>query len=181
VDASRDPSPNPPVERAAPRRTFIQLRELPGLLIGCALGRPVALRRVLGARRGGRVGAAICALLALLVVDDASAASIGLTSYVCFATLTAIRHGNRGYGGYRSLRLLLWTLPGPLCAALAAHALGFQSRLALPAAVIAAWLLLERGLRAGLGASPDQSAAEAGAGSGATTRTGVGSGSPGRE
>lgn len=167
------------MQRSAPRRSFIQLHELAGLLLGSALGRPVALRRVLGARRGGRIGAAIAGGLTLLAARDAHSLSIGLTSYLCFATLTAIRHGDRGFGGYRSLRLLLWTLPGPLCAALAASALGIGSRLLLPAAVIAAWVLLERGLGAGLAAPPDQSAAEAGAESAA--RTGVGTGSPGRE
>jgi len=182
VDASRDPCPDPPSRSGAPRRSFIQAHELPGLLLGAGLGRPVALRRVLGARRGGRIGVMIAGALALLAARDAGALSFGLSSYVCLATLTAIRHGSRGFGGYRSLRLLLWTLPGPLVAALAASALGLHSRLGLPAAVIAAWVLLERGLRAELAARSDQSpAAAGGAAPGSTARTAVGTGSPGRK
>ena len=50
------------------RRVFISAGEVPHLLTGAVLGRPVALRRLLGARRAGRYGLAatlICALAAL--------------------------------------------------------------------------------------------------------------------
>ena len=48
------------------RRTFIEPREIPGLLRGAALGDAAALRRALGGRYGGRYGSLVClALLAL--------------------------------------------------------------------------------------------------------------------
>jgi hypothetical protein len=177
VQSSEGSNPRAPGGSAAPRRSFIELRELPDLLLGAALGREVALRRVLGARKGGRIGAALAALLALGASVDRRAAFFGLASYAGFAALAALRHRQRGFGGYRTARLLLWTLPGPLLAALLARLLGVRSPLLVPLAAAAGWLLLERGLRV---AAPAAQSAAAG-GAPATDRTGVGIGSPGRE
>ncbi len=41
------------------RRVFLQNREIPALLAGVTRGDAVAMRRVLGARRAGRVGVAL--------------------------------------------------------------------------------------------------------------------------
>jgi hypothetical protein len=41
------------------RRVFLRNGEIPELLAGVATGKPAALRRILGARRGGRVGVAL--------------------------------------------------------------------------------------------------------------------------
>jgi hypothetical protein len=179
VDAPRGSDPHTPGHGAAPRRNFIQTRELPGLLRGAALGRAAALRRVLGARRGGRLGAALAALPLVLASPDAPAAAAALAAYFCLAALTAARRHQRGFGGYRSLRLLLWTVPAPLLLAALARALGSGSRLLPSLAVLVGWLLLERGLRGGLADPVDHSRGAAGAAPGG--RISVGTGSPGRE
>lgn len=149
------------------------------MLVRVALGRDAALRRVLGARRGGRIGAILAGLPALLAAADLRAALAGVGAYAGFAALTAVRHRRSGLGGYRALRLLLWTLPGPLLLAAAAARGPGPSRLLLPLAVLAGWALLERGLRGGLAGLPAQSRGAAGDSS--EGRTPVGTGSPGRE
>lgn len=53
------------------RRTFLGWRELPALWLGVARGRPAALRRVIGARYGGRAGLVLGALGLLLGVRPA--------------------------------------------------------------------------------------------------------------
>ncbi|MFQ5699901.1 MAG: hypothetical protein ACE5IL_16685 [Myxococcota bacterium] len=54
-------------ETAPPvRRSFVQAHEIPGLLVGALRGRPEALRRILGARRGGRYGALLLLAAALV-------------------------------------------------------------------------------------------------------------------
>jgi hypothetical protein len=179
VDAPRGSDPHTPADGAAPRRNFIEARELPGLLVGAALGRAPALRRVTGARRGGRLGAALAALLAALASADLIAAAGAVGAYFCLAALTAARHQRSGFGGYRSLRLLLWTVPAPLLLAALARAPGFESRLLPALAVLVGWALLERGLRGGLAEPADQSPGAAGAAP--AGRISVGTGSPGRE
>jgi hypothetical protein len=176
VDVSRASDPHTP---ARPRRTFIEWRELPGLLARAPRGDAVALRRVLGGRRGGRIGAALAAGLALLAAADPIAALAGIATYAGLAALTAARHRRQGLGGYWALRLLLWTLPVPLLLAALARGLGCRSRLLLPLAALIGWALLERGLGSGLAGAPGQSAGAAGAS--ADGRTSVGTGSPGRE
>lgn len=179
MDAPRGSDPRTPGRGAGPRRNFIEIRELPALLVGAALGRAAALRRVLGARRGGRIGAALAALLAALASPDALAAAAAVGAYFCLAALTATRHHRMGFGGYRSLRLLLWTATAPLLLAALARALGSQSRLLPPLALLVGWILLERGLRGGLAEPADHSRGAAGAAPGG--RISVGTGSPGRE
>jgi hypothetical protein len=179
VDAPGARVPHTTARGGTPRRTFIEARELPDLLAGALRGSDVALRRVLGARRGGRIGAALAALLALLAASDARAAVVGIAAYAGCSALVALRHRASGLGLYRALRLLLWTLPLPLVLAALARSAGLRSRLLLPAAVAIAWLLLERGLRGGRVGAPAQSADAAGGASG--DRTSVGTGSPGRE
>jgi hypothetical protein len=179
VDAPRGSDPHTTARRAASRRSFIEWREVPGLLVHAALGRDVALRRVIGARRGGRIGAILAAVPAWLAATDLAAALAGLGAYAGFAALTAAGHRRSGLGGYRALRLLLWTLPGPLLAAAATRGLGSSSRLLLPLAVGVGWALLERGLRRGLAGPPVQSRGAAGASP--ESRTCIGTGSPGRE
>ena len=54
------------------RRVFLQNHEIPTLLAGVAQGDAVAMRRVLGARRGGRVGVALGLTGLLLAVPLAA-------------------------------------------------------------------------------------------------------------
>ena len=61
------------------RRVFLENGEVPALLVGVARGDRVAMRRVLGARRGGRVGVALGLLGLLLAVSpDWMAWAIGV-------------------------------------------------------------------------------------------------------
>ena len=43
------------------RRVFLAPNEVPGLMLGALLGESVAFRRILGARRAGRIGLALVA------------------------------------------------------------------------------------------------------------------------
>jgi hypothetical protein len=152
--------PGTPAPPPRPRRSFVELREIPTLLLGAALGRDAALRRVLGARKTGRIGSALAAALGLIAAPDRSAMVVGLALYAGLAALSALRHRARGLGVYRTLRLLLWTIPAPLALAAVARLSGIHSRALLPLAVLAGWLLLERGLGAGLDRSISRSLPE---------------------
>ncbi len=55
------------------RRFFLRANEIVPLIAGVARGQPVALRRVLGARRAGRVGVALGVAGLLLAVPGAAA------------------------------------------------------------------------------------------------------------
>ncbi|MCE2390947.1 MAG: hypothetical protein J4G09_05610 [Proteobacteria bacterium] len=137
------------------RRTFVELREVPGLLLGAVRADAAALRRVLGGRRGGRIGVLICTALMVLAAPTPRAAGIALAAYAGLGLATALVHRDRqGLGLKQSLRLLLWTAPAPLALAAIARLAGAASAVPLLLAVLVAYLLVERGLRAGLGGGP---------------------------
>jgi hypothetical protein len=137
--------------RAGRRRTFLEAREVPGLVIGSLRGELPALRRIVGARRGGRIGVALAALgLALAAPPRAIVPSALLT--VALALLGRLLGRRRhGLSSREYLRIVgwlaapLWLLAAPLRAvdpdAIAPGVFG---------AVIAN-LLLWRNLRGGLG------------------------------
>ncbi len=129
---------------------------MPRLILGVSLGDAAALRRVLGARRGGRYGALVSGGLALLAAPGPQALAVGLAAYAALCMVAAIRYGEiEGIGAVQCLRLMLWALPGPLLLALVFRALGSASALPLLVAPIGAYLLLDGGLRAGLASEPD--------------------------
>jgi len=145
----RAPMAAPKIHATRARRVFLETHELPALVAGAALGDAAACRRVLGARRGGRIGVGL-ALLALALAAPSLRAALGACALHVAATL-ALGLANRRVGAHTTRevqRLALWTVVIPLCVvALARVALG-PSVLALALAVLAGQALLWRGLAA---------------------------------
>jgi hypothetical protein len=123
---------------------------VPGLLRGVPLGKPVALRRVLGARRAGRVGFYVAVALLALAAPSVGAAALGVAAYFALGALGALRLRAQGVGPYWSLRLLLWEVPAPLLLAALVRLAGVRSAWPLLLAALGSYLLLERGARSGL-------------------------------
>lgn len=132
---------------APARRVFLRWRELPRLLLGVLRGDAVAQRRVLGARRGGRLGL-LLALAALLLVAPGWLAATGLAAlHVALTLACGLAAKARGLGVRQRLRLSLW-------AATPALLIAAPLRLAVPDSLVpallslaAAQLILIRGLR----------------------------------
>jgi hypothetical protein len=136
---------------SAARRTFLDARELPRLAWGAFAGRDVALRRILGARRGGRYGAALGVLALLLAVP---AGELWLVLAVHGALTLATRPWLRLLDWRQQQRLLPWVAAPLLGVAALGRALGAP---ALPLALLAltvAHAMLAMHLR-GWEAAPD--------------------------
>ncbi len=132
----------------APRRVYLEWRELPGLYAGALRGEPVALRRILGARKGGRIGLALgLATLLAAAPLDALGWLVGLHVALGLA-VAAVTRAATGLGPRQALRLSLWPAAPLLLLALPFRPLAT----AAPAfvAVAVGQLLLWRGLRRGL-------------------------------
>ena len=136
---------------ARPRRNFLEYREVPRLLWGAGLGDAPALRRLLGARKGGRIGSVISVGLLTIAAPSFEAALVGAAAFLALGGVAAVRHREvQGLNLRQCLRLLLWTVPGPLALAGAAHLAGIESVVPLLLAAAFGYLLLDGGLRAGL-------------------------------
>jgi hypothetical protein len=99
-----------------PRRTFIEVREIPGLVRGALWGEARALRRILGGRRAGRYGVALVLAAGLVAAPLADLATLAL-AYLglgCIAWLA--RRREPALRLRDALRLALWTA-APLVAA----------------------------------------------------------------
>jgi hypothetical protein len=132
-----------------PRRVFLENREIPRLVRGTAVGDPVACRRVLGARRGGRVGAVLALGGLALAAPTLRAAAIAAFVHVALGLLVGLRARRRTGQRTREVqRLALWTVLTPLGVAVLSRPLGFGSEQILVAAAIVGQLLLLRALRA---------------------------------
>jgi len=133
------------------RRSFIVKREVPHLLAGGLRGDPVALRRILGARRTGRWGLGLAALALALVAPSAATAGIVAALHLGIgASGFMLRGKSLGLELRPALLLSLWIV-APL------WALGSLGRLLLPgsllpavaASLLAEWLVW-RGVQAGI-------------------------------
>jgi hypothetical protein len=145
----RAPMAAPKTHATRARRVFLETHELPGLVVGTALGDAAACRRVLGARRGGRVGVSL-SLAALALAAPSLRAALG-ASALHLALALAVGLANRRIGMHTTgevQRLALWTVVTPLCGAALARALAGPSALALGLAVLAGQALLWRALAA---------------------------------
>jgi hypothetical protein len=137
---------------AVERRLFLENHEVPGLLLGSLRGERVALRRVLGARRGGRIGSAL-ALLALLAASAPSTGLFGaaLVLWIALCGLgRAVAHRASGLRLHEWLRLTLWTAAPALLGAALLRGLLPSAWLTLVAVAVAC-ALSWRGVRRGLG------------------------------
>jgi len=98
----------PPQTTGPQRRVFVVLRDVPKLQRDVLAGEPHALRRVLGARRSGRLGA-IMLLAAFLAAVRPGDMSLVATVYVLTsAVLGHLTARPLGLGPIRHQRLLCW-------------------------------------------------------------------------
>jgi hypothetical protein len=105
------------------RRAFLELHEIPGLWRGTAVADAAAVRRVLGARRGGRVGFALALTALWLAAPSLSAALVLVIAHVSLGLVLGLANRRRGGHTTREVqRIALWTVLTPLCiAALVSH------------------------------------------------------------
>jgi ABC-type dipeptide/oligopeptide/nickel transport system permease subunit len=132
-----------------PRRVFVERREIPGLVLGTARGDAVACRRVLGARRGGRIGFTLASAGLALSAPSLRTALLAALLHVSLGLLVGI--GARVRSGHRTRevqRLAVWTVLTPLCVVMLVRLAGFGSPWHCSAAAVAGQLLLVRALRA---------------------------------
>ena len=132
-----------------PRRVFVERREIAGLLIGTARGDAIACRRVLGARRGGRIGFALALLALGVAAPSPRAALVAVLVHVASGLVVGIGARRRGGQHTREVqRLALWTVLTPLGVAALARVAGSGSLRLCVAAALVGQLLLVRALRA---------------------------------
>ncbi len=135
---------------APARRVFLRSREVPGLLVGVLLADAVSQRRVLGARRGGRVGA-VLGLAALWVASPGWSAAAGLAVLHIAITLgLGLADRATSIRAYQRLRLSLWAGVSPLLLASTLRLVWPDSVLPALLGLVVAQLILYRGLRRGL-------------------------------
>jgi hypothetical protein len=128
---------------------FLERGEIAGLAIGTARGEPVACRRVLGARRGGRVGFVLALGGLALAAPDARTALLAALLHVGLGLLVGLGSRRRtGHTTREVQRLALWTVLTPLGVAAIARLAGFGSPQLVFAAAIVGQLLLVRAVRA---------------------------------
>ena len=134
------------------RRAFLRAQEIPALVIGVARGKPVAMRRVLGARRAGRVGVALALLGVLLAVPAHAVGWLAAAQLAIGLPAAALSRPPLAWLEYQ--RLSFWLVGSALISA-APFRLGGEA-VALPAVALfwlAAHLWLVHRLRRGLGSA----------------------------
>lgn len=130
-----------------PRRVFLRLREIPLLLVGVLRADAAASRRVLGARRGGRIGVFL-GIAALRLAAPSWPATAGLAALHLAATLGIGRlRRPGGLGSYQRLRLSLWTGTSALLPVATLRLAWPDSTLPALIGLAAAQLILERVVR----------------------------------
>jgi hypothetical protein len=133
----------------AERRVFLENAEVPALVIGALRGDRVALRRILGARRGGRVGVALGAA-ALLLAAPLHAVPLLIAAHLAAAVaIGALTRPVSGVSAREAMRLASWPAL-PLLLAVAPLQLLWASALPALLAIAGASLALWSGLRRGL-------------------------------
>jgi len=133
----------------SPRRVFLEWPEVPRLVLGVARGDSAACRRVLGARRGGRLGVVLALAALALAAPSREAALAAAALHVGLGLVVGL--WNRRIGGHTTKqvqRLALWTALTPAGVAALARPLAAGSALPLFAAVLAGQLVLWRALAA---------------------------------
>jgi hypothetical protein len=132
-----------------PRRVFVERREVPALVLGTARGDAVACRRVLGARRGGRIGFALALAGLALAAPSLRVALLAALVHVVLGLLLGLRARAKSFQTTREVqRLALWTVLTPLGVAVLSRFAGFGAPWQVVAAACAGQLLLWRALRA---------------------------------
>ncbi len=132
------------------RRVFVEAHEVPGLVLGALRGEPAALRRILGARRGGRIGAIGCALALVCAAPPRTWLALAAVHVALSVGVFAATRRTTGLGVLQVLRVSLW--PAFALVALAAPLRVFWPTSPVPAliAILVASALLLRGLARGI-------------------------------
>ena len=133
-----------------PRRVFVEPAEIPRLLAGVLRGRPAALRRVLGARRAGRIGACGALGAALLAAPWPAVPALAALHGALALAVGWVTRDSAALTAREVLRLSTW--PAAPLLALAALARLYAPASAVPAllAILCANALLWRAVRRGL-------------------------------
>jgi len=139
------------------RRVFLQRGEIAGLLRGALLGHATSLRRILGARRAGRIGSTLALGAAALAIPPADLAWPLLAHLVLSILGPRYATPSAGIGARQYQRIALWALAATLALSLP-HRLMLQLGVGLEGgavpvlAVLCAHLALWNGLREDLSA-----------------------------
>ena len=131
------------------RRVFLRAQEVPALLVGVAGGDAAAMRRVLGARRGGRVGVILGLLGLLLAVPGDTVPWLVAGQLALGIPGAALARPRMAWLEYE--RLSLWLAGCSLIAVSPLRAVLPLASLLATLALLAAHLWLLRSLRRGLG------------------------------
>jgi hypothetical protein len=143
------PMAAPEIPLTPARRAFLETHELPRLVVGTALGEAAACRRVLGARRGGRIGVMLALAALALAAESLRAALAASALHVVLALVVGLANRRIGMHTTREVqRLAVWTVVTPLCVTALVRAVLGPSALLLGAAVLAGQGLLWRALAA---------------------------------
>ncbi len=132
------------------RRAFLGPGEIPKLLLGSLTGRASDLRRIVGARRAGRIGGVFAVVSGTLAFGTAGLPA-GLLGYALLCApglVLASRWAELSAPGY--LRVSAWALSLPLLAAAAVRIAAGGGSSAGWVALAAGHVLLWHGLRGGL-------------------------------
>jgi hypothetical protein len=132
------------------RRVFVEANEAPALVLGALRGDPVALRRILGARRGGRIGVVAGALALAIAAPPRAWLALGAAHMAVALGVWAATRQRTGLAVREVLRVSLW--PAFPLVALAATLRLVWPDAAWPAlaAILAAGALVFRALSRGL-------------------------------
>jgi hypothetical protein len=131
------------------RRAFLETREIPALVAGTARAEPVAARRVLGARYGGRAGFLLAVAGLALAAPSLRTALVASLAHVALGLAVGLANRRRGGHTTREVqRLALWTVLTPLGVAALARLAGMGGSAPLFAAVLLGQGLLWRALAA---------------------------------
>ncbi len=131
------------------RRSFIGVREVAPLLLGVLRGEPASMRRVLGARRGGRIGIGMALACGALAAGSVAAFTLAASAQVLAGlALSALHVGPLGVREWQ--RLSLWTAAPALLAAAPLRLVWADSALPALIGVCAGQLLVWHALRQGL-------------------------------
>jgi hypothetical protein len=102
------------------RRVFLRVEEIPRLFAGLLRGEPVAMRRILGARRAGRVGALLAALGVLAWLGEPAIFGLAIGQLAIALPGAALSRPPLSWLEYQ--RLSLWLAGAALLAAAPLHA-----------------------------------------------------------
>jgi hypothetical protein len=131
-----------------PRRVFIEAHELPGLLAGLVRGEARSLRRILGARRGGRYGVGLAALGLVLAAHPRHWPAL-LAAHAVLSLVGLPLQRRHGLSPRENQRLALWWLGMALALCALPRALGAPELPVAMAAVALAQIGHARNLNRG--------------------------------